>query len=154
PIREYRVFERFVRIAAPPDLHPALESLMGGLRTDFRPSLDGDSVFSLEISADPTGWRITLGDELVARCDTNAVVSESERLVVQAVVPATPHLLTLHAAALQSECGAVLLVGDSGAGKTTLSIALARAGWGFGSDEIVLLGRELDLRPLPSPACI
>src|SRR5262249_7295951 len=68
PIREYRVFERFVRIAAPPRLHPALESLMGGLRTDLRPNLDGDAVFSLEISGDPTGWRITLGDELVARC--------------------------------------------------------------------------------------
>src|SRR5262249_36791576 len=158
PTCDYRVFEQFVRIAAPLRLHPAVESLMGGLRIDFRRGLNGDAAFSpfhLEIVPGPSAWRITLGgDEVVAHCDTDAVLSEIERLVIQAVIPATPHLLTLHAAAVQSECGAVLLVGGSGAGKTTLSIALARAGWKFGCDEIVLLGRELNLRPLPFPACI
>ena len=39
-------------------------------------------------------------------------------------------------------------------GKTTLSAALARAGWRFGCDEIVLLGRDLSLRALPLPPCI
>ena len=44
-------------------------------------------------------------------------------------------------------------LGNPGSGKTTLSLALARSGWDFGSDEIVLLCRDLRLRPLPLPAC-
>jgi hypothetical protein len=62
--------------------------------------------------------------------------------------------LTLHAAVLQRDGRAWLLTGLSGAGKTTLSLALARAGWAFGSDEIVLLGRDQDLRALPLPPCV
>lgn len=80
--------------------------------------------------------------------------AQLERLLIQAVVPATPHLLTFHAAAVQYGARSFLLAGQSGTGKTTLSLALTRAGWDFGSDEIVLLSRDLRLRPLPFPPCI
>jgi len=152
--REYRIFEQLARIAAPHCLQPAIESLLGGLRADSR-VLDADGPgFDLKIAPEGSDWKIMIGDEVVAHCETEAVVSEIERLLVQAVVPSKPHLLTLHAAAVQSGSGPLLLVGHSGAGKTTLSVALTRGGWRFGSDEIVLLCRDLSLRPLPLPACI
>jgi len=50
---------------------------------------------------------------------------------------------TLHANALYSDVGgaeaALLLIGDCGAGKTTLSLSLIRAGWGYIGDDTILL---------------
>jgi hypothetical protein len=108
----------------------------------------------IDIVAGGAAWDIALDGQLESRCETAAVVAEVERLLLQAVVPATPHLMTLHAAALQRNGRTLLLAGPSGSGKTTLSLALAKAGWSFGSDEIVLLGHALDLRALPLPPCI
>jgi hypothetical protein len=51
----------------------------------------------------------------------------------------------LHAAGLVSEDGrGFLVVGESGSGKSTLAIALIRSGWGYLSDEAVLLRRRED----------
>ena len=108
----------------------------------------------IDIIANGNRWDIVVDGQLEATCEARAIAAEVERLLVQRVVPATPHLLTLHAAALQRDDRAWLLTGLSRAGKTTLSLALARAGWRFGSDEIVLLGRNRDLRALPLPPCI
>lgn len=47
--------------------------------------------------------------------------------------------LALHAAALLNGERLVLLCGQPGAGKTTLTLALAHAGFGFASDDVTLL---------------
>lgn len=47
--------------------------------------------------------------------------------------------LALHAAALSSGERLILLCGDPGAGKTTLTLALAQSGFGFVSDDVTLL---------------
>lgn len=44
-----------------------------------------------------------------------------------------------HAAGVAADGRAVVLPGSSGSGKSTLSVALARTGWDFMSDDIVLL---------------
>jgi hypothetical protein len=52
---------------------------------------------------------------------------------------------SLHAAALVSPGGTgVLIIGPSGSGKTTLAVGLIRAGWGYLSDDAVLLCRRRD----------
>jgi len=155
----YRLFDQCFRINAPDDLQPAIDSLLGTLRTDpSRHPQDGGCGLQIDILADGDAegetWEIALNGQVESRCETASVVAEVERLLLQTVVPVTPHLLTLHAAALQRDGRTLLLAGPSGAGKTTLSLALAKAGWRFGSDEIVLLGHTLDLRPLPLPPCI
>jgi hypothetical protein len=151
---EYRLFEHHVRINAPDDLRSAIDSLLGRLRIDMSTPPRVASGLQIDIVATGEGWDITLDGKVELRCETTSVVAEVERLLIQSVVPATPHLLTLHAAAVQRDGRTLLLVGPSGSGKTTLSLALARAGWSFGSDEIVLLGRGFDLRPSPLPPCI
>jgi hypothetical protein len=48
-------------------------------------------------------------------------------------------LYHLHAAGLERDGQGILLAGDSGSGKSTLAWLLARAGWGFLSDDTLLL---------------
>jgi len=47
----------------------------------------------------------------------------------------------LHASAVRSPHGAVLVLAPSGTGKTALALALARGGWPLISDDILVLGR-------------
>jgi hypothetical protein len=155
PCAEFLLFEQILHLVAPPGPLAAVESLLAALRTNpaDRKELARADI-EMDIIANGDRWDIVVGGQLEATCEARSIAAEVERLLVQRVVPATPHLLTLHAAALQRDDRAWLLSGLSRAGKTTLSLALARAGWRFGSDEIVLLGRNQDLRALPLPPCI
>jgi hypothetical protein len=155
PCAEYRLFEQILYLSAPPGPPAALEGLLAALRSDPAGRKEhGCPEIGIDIVAHGDRWDIVVGGQLKATCETASIVAQVERLLIQTVVAATPHLLTLHAAALQRDGRPLLLAGPSGAGKTTLSIALARAGWSFGSDEIVLLGRDQDLRALPLPPCV
>jgi hypothetical protein len=155
PCAEYRLFEQILYLSAPPGPLAAVESLLAALRSDPAGRKEhGCPEIGIDIVAHGDRWDIVVGGQLKATCETVSIVAQVERLLIQTVVAATPHLLTLHAAALQRDGRPLLLAGPSGAGKTTLSIALARAGWSFGSDEIVLLGRDQDLRALPLRPCV
>jgi hypothetical protein len=50
----------------------------------------------------------------------------------------------LHASAVSSPQGAVLVLAPSGTGKTALALALAAEGWPLISDDILVLGRDAD----------
>jgi HprK-related kinase A len=52
------------------------------------------------------------------------------------------HYLLLHAAVLERHGRAVILPGDPGAGKSTLTAALMLAGWRLLSDEITMIDRD------------
>jgi HprK-related kinase A len=52
------------------------------------------------------------------------------------------HYLLLHAAVLERNGRAVILPGDPGAGKSTLTAALMLAGWRLLSDEITMIDRD------------
>ena len=57
----------------------------------------------------------------------------------------------LHAAALEHSGRVCVFAGPSGAGKTTLAIALIERGWKLLTEEIVLVDRELGVRGLARP---
>ena len=150
---EYRLFEQTLYLSAPPGPLAALESLLAAVRSDPADQKEHGCT-EIEIVSRGDRWDIIVDGQITATCETSSIVAQVERILVQRVLAATPHLLTLHAAALQRDGRPLLLTGPSGAGKTTLSLALARSGWSFGSDEIVLLERDRKLRPLPLPPCV
>jgi hypothetical protein len=155
PRSKYRLLEQILHLSAPPGLLAALESLLATMRIDPAGRKEhGCAEIEIDIIANGDQWDIVVGGHLMATRERASIVAQLERLLIQTVLAATPHLLTLHAAALQRDGRPLLLTGPSGAGKTTLSLALARAGWSLGSDEIVLLGRDRTMRPLPLPPCV
>lgn len=78
------------------------------------------------------------GDWLLASApDEMATILKGEML--SDILGAGTYELALHAAALLKNGRLVLLCGDPGAGKTTLTLALAHAGFGFASDDVTLL---------------
>jgi hypothetical protein len=60
----------------------------------------------------------------------------------------------LHAAAVATERGAVVLFGPSGAGKTTVSGALVARGARYITDEFVAIDAQLQVRGVPRPLCL
>jgi hypothetical protein len=149
----YQLLEKSFSIAAPAEVQPVIDSLLANLRIDST-EYEGPRFLHIDVTARDSMWDIAVGGRSEVNCSTESVAAEIERLLVRTIVPATPHLLTLHAAALQRSGRSFVLAGQSGIGKTSLSLALQRAGWDFGSDEIVLLTRDLRLKPLPLPPCI
>ncbi len=76
-------------------------------------------------------------------------------LLWQTCLRATPHVLNIHAAAVASGDGCILLPGRPGSGKSTLSAALGRSGFTYLSDEVALLaGPDLRVRPVPLAICV
>jgi coenzyme PQQ synthesis protein D (PqqD) len=60
------------------------------------------------------------------------------------------YCMALHAAGLMAPEGVLLIAGRKGSGKTTLSAALLAAGWGYLSDDTILLhARTLDAVAVP-----
>jgi hypothetical protein len=81
---------------------------------------------------------------VVALCDP--LPDETlEHLLLDQLVPrirAQEGELVVHAAAVSQDNQAILLVGDSGRGKSTLSAALAQSGWALLGDDAVSLRRD------------
>ncbi|WP_353473911.1 hypothetical protein PVT71_18455 [Salipiger sp. H15] len=65
----------------------------------------------------------------------------------------TQHIM-LHAALLERNGRGLLLLGDAGAGKSTLATALEEAGFALLSDDIVLLARTGEVAALPFPVTL
>jgi len=152
---EYRLFGMPLSVGAPEDFRQDIDSFLGGLRASESDPVK-NRLPTVAIDVVPYGgeWTIAIDGRVEARCGRQGVVAEIERLLVQTVVPRMPHLLTFHAAVAERDSRSFLLAGESGAGKTTLCVALGQSGWRFGSDEIVLLTDASGLRALPFPACI
>ena len=62
--------------------------------------------------------------------------------------------LIIHAAMLERHGRGVILVGEPGAGKSTLSAALMQEGWRLLSDEITVINAERRLQPVPRPVSL
>jgi hypothetical protein len=70
-------------------------------------------------------------------------------MILEQVLGATHQLAALHAAFLTKGDHALLLLGSPGSGKTTLSLALMKQGFRYGSDDITLVEREGFLAGVP-----
>ena len=78
-----------------------------------------------------------------------------EQAIVVAVQERRPDLLFLHAAALERDGGVILLVGESGHGKSTTAWGLLHHGFGYLSDELAPVDpKSLEVMPYPHALCL
>src|SRR5262249_33205030 len=78
------------------------------------------------------------------------ILSLVNRAVVRAFMRARPELVWLHAAAIEREGRAIVLVAPWGRGKSVLSASLVGVGWKYLSDDIVPVdSATLAVHPFP-----
>lgn len=117
--------------AGHPDDRAAVADAFAHLRTTRSPAR------RLAVDRTDGGWRLHGGGHDATHPTLpgllDALASQLNRVATEA-----PSLLVLHAAALRSPAGrVVVLVGRSGAGKSTLAGALVAHGWDYLTDEAV-----------------
>jgi len=105
-----------------------------------RPESSPDSQWTLSVPGRPFHTESTFGDSM----------QEIEACIAGDFGRCDHGLQTVHGALVYAPQGGILLTGFSGAGKTTLSLALAARGLRVGGDDLALLDKSTALlRPYP-----
>jgi hypothetical protein len=109
--------------------------------------------YALELYASGADWQFRhrdmgivvaeRGRRLICHCSDPADIALLVEILVRRILPRVCYLhgrLPIHAAMLGNETGATMLLGASGAGKSTMTAALARyLGWRIFSDDMTIL---------------
>ena len=106
-----------------------------------------------ELARRDDGWAAVAGNEVQAVHETLWGVTDALRYqMLELCEERLEHFVTLHGAAVAHGSSLVLLAGESGAGKTTLTLALLRGGWTYLSDDLAPISIETGLvHPFPKP---
>jgi hypothetical protein len=132
----------------PGELRERFRALMHPFEAEFDPS---DAVHHLQVKQQGSDMAI-VRDGVVAAAygDEHLLLTQLEWHTVTAALEATEAYVPVHGAALARGSACVLLLAESGAGKTTLTLGLMRRGWQPLADDIVLIDPEtLALETLP-----
>lgn len=106
-----------------------------------------------DLTQAPDGeWRVRVADEVVSTGDNlDTLLGSLDWLLITGALERRDDIFQLHGAALcaPTRRGGIVLVGDSGAGKTTLSLGLMLSGFVPFTDDVALLEpTTLNLQPL------
>lgn len=99
------------------------------------------------------GWIARAADTVEAIGDTLWGVTDALRYrMLELCEERLEGFVSLHAAAVARDGAAVVLAGESGAGKTTLTLGLLDAGWTYLSDDLAPVAVDTGLvHPFPKP---
>lgn len=116
-----------------------------------RPAGDARAVFSVGRKAGPgTPWQVRMDGELMMGCEQVGEALHGLMVYVnRRVVTARDDLLSIHAAAVATANGAIVLPGSSGSGKTTLCARLLQLGAAYLSDDSVALNSHQEVLGYP-----
>lgn len=120
------------------------------------PALAGSTAPTVRIGVRPwpggPGWVVTNSGSRDHRRETDpqGLLSHLEWLVASQSIAASSACVAFHGAALARGDETVLLLANSGAGKTTLTLGLMERGWSPLTDDIVLVNNDtLTIRAFP-----
>ncbi len=145
-IRIRHASDALARLAAPAFAH--LDA--AGLR------VPGASSVTLSLSTEVDGGRFRLraGDEDIGVYDVDEILPALKARLTEDVLAHADYSIAIHAAALARSRRMLLLCGAPGAGKTTLTVALAQRGFGYAGDDIALLGPTGQVMGVPFAASV
>ena len=145
-----------------------LHLLMLGTRFDIRCGTEGWSALThllwepFVVRSDSDGevvridqhngsWKVSCGWHAdLIQADPWLLSNEIRHLLVEEALRRSD-AIAIHAAAVARAGRAIVLVGESGAGKTTLTLQLASAGWDYVTDDLVVVDARGRLMPFPKP---
>lgn len=115
---------------------PAFAHLQAG-----GPDANGRPVVDLSLSTEPVGdrFRLRAGGREIGTCDLDEILPALKAQLTEDVLAHADYSIAIHAASLACRGRMLLLCGEPGAGKTTLTVALAHRGFGYAGDDIALL---------------
>jgi hypothetical protein len=97
----------------------------------------------------------TLVEETVGEATLYLVAYYLEKLITIELQQLRKDLYFVHSSALERNAGAVMIVAESGTGKSTTSWALLQHGFGYLSDELAPIDPvTLDVHPYPHALCL
>lgn len=135
------LYRDFLTPGLAPDPAPDLAPDLGGSVAEAIVECDGDSQFS---------WR--LGEKAGTTSALSGALWNLEAALCENIIRSQQRGIAIHAATIQFGHSWAMLAGCSRAGKTTLSLALARRGFLVGGDDVALLDPD-SLKVLPIPRC-
>jgi hypothetical protein len=151
--RTYTILESSFGLGFPSaEAHAAVAPLLDHLST-AEPST---RQISLSLVETDDGFALHAGDVVLERCAELHRVAPMILAVIMAIaIRSSGGLCAVHASAVGHRDKTALLVGEAGAGKSTLAAAAAASGFCHLADDTVVLERaSLAVRPVPSPPCI
>lgn len=128
------------------------EELFAALYQEDRSSADTIEIYELHEQSGGSGgeWRILVREASHAYDAFSAAMNALEASIADALVRRDTGLHVIHAATVYAPGGDLLLTGESGAGKTTLSLALTAHGLRVGGDDTAVLDPVTNtVRPVP-----
>lgn len=134
----------------PSELHERFRALMSPFEAHFDPA---DAAQHVQVRQLDGEMAIIRGGLVAASYgDPQLLLTQLEWHVVTTALEATESYIPVHGAALARDSAGVLLLAESGAGKTTLTLGLMRRGWQPLADDIVLIDPQT-LSIVPFPRC-
>ncbi len=115
---------------------PVLADTFAALWRDL-PLADSDDAHQVRVTG-CNPWALSADDETHVVAEFCSVVSALNAVVNERLATRTP-FLAMHAAVLSRDGVGLAIPGPSGAGKTTLTVALLQRGWRYVSDEALAL---------------
>ncbi|MCI4680815.1 hypothetical protein K9U39_12285 [Rhodoblastus acidophilus] len=97
---------------------------------------------------------VYLDDQRLAVCSPEETPPAIKGLATERILAQMGQDIAFHAACLSQRGRALLISGEPGAGKTTLTLHLAAKGFGYGGDDVALISPAGYVRGLPCAAAV
>jgi hypothetical protein len=121
----------------------ALEALVAPVLAHLRTDANPAACCRIDLVETATEIRAIHDRQIIGRCDSaSGVAPLLHGLVGLLAIRNHRYLLALHASGLERSGHALILAGRSGSGKTTMAAALTADGWGYMSDDTILLAPD------------
>lgn len=146
--RAFRVLELAVRLETDDD---RVAEILGPMTATYEPAAEAECSLRYRLLARPEPVLVIDGRAAEHPAQWLELAPRFELDLYEQVMARTPDAWFLHAAAVATERGAVVLAGAPEAGKSTLSLALCARGLRYMADEMVAVDAGLAVRGVTRP---